>query len=161
MAAAASIRCSSCSSCSSRRAAVTRLERFQPPSCTPQQSQRRRASSVAVPPVPQRCRSSSSTGAGLLQQQRGLATSSSSSSSSSPDAGGGFASEREYHAAADEALEEVQVLLEGMEDAVEDFEVNYSVRVLVLFGARMWDDFDWIGTRKDDEPRGLCVNGFR
>jgi len=54
-----------------------------------------------------------------------------STSPSHDGAGGGFATERDYHAAADAALDEVQLLLEGLEDTVEDFEANLAVRVYV------------------------------
>lgn len=51
-----------------------------------------------------------------------------------PEAGaleGGFATEREYHIAADHTFDEVQNLIEGLEDTIEDFESNLSVRMCV------------------------------
>lgn len=44
-----------------------------------------------------------------------------------PQSDGGFATERDYHLAADEALDEVQFMVEGLEDTIEDFEANLSV----------------------------------
>lgn len=61
-----------------------------------------------------------------LQHAR-RAFSSPPSAAASDARGGGFANERAYHNAADATLDEVQHLLEGLEDTVEDFEANLSV----------------------------------
>lgn len=41
---------------------------------------------------------------------------------------GGFPTERDFHLAADATLDEVQALVDGMEDTVDDYEANLSVR---------------------------------
>jgi hypothetical protein len=83
--------------------------------------------------------SSSSSAAAASSRRRLLSTS--SPSSSHDGAGGGFATERDYHAAADEALDEVQAHLEGLEDTVEDFEANLAVRILLECGGIV----AWVG----------------
>ena len=45
---------------------------------------------------------------------------------------GGFATERDYQIIADAALDEIQHMTEPLEDAIDDFEVNYSVRHCIL-----------------------------
>lgn len=127
-AAAVSIRTPTHASSSRRRAATATLSMQQLRRASSSSSSSVALAAAPAAPVLQLPRQAAPSLASFTHgstQRRGLAT---SPSSSSPDAGGGFSSEREYHAAADEALEEVQALLEGMEDAVEDFEVNYSVR---------------------------------
>lgn len=58
-------------------------------------------------------------------------SSSCSSFSTSPGADeldGGFPTERDFHLAADATLDEVQALVDGLEDTVDDYEANLSVR---------------------------------
>ena len=43
---------------------------------------------------------------------------------------GGFPTERDFHLAADATLDEVQALVDGLEDTVDDYEANLSVRSL-------------------------------
>lgn len=45
---------------------------------------------------------------------------------------GGFPTEREFHLAADATLDEVQALVDGLEDKVDDYEANLSVRACVI-----------------------------
>lgn len=61
-------------------------------------------------------------------------TSSCSSFSTSPgvdELDGGFPTERDFHLAADATLDEVQALVDGLEDTVDDYEANLSVRACV------------------------------
>ncbi len=51
---------------------------------------------------------------------------------------GGFFTERDFHLAADATLDRVQHLVDGLEDMVEDFEANLSVRPRCSWERRGW-----------------------
>jgi len=52
-----------------------------------------------------------------------------SSSSGTSEVDGGFQTERDFHVVADATLDEVQALVDSLEDTVDDYEANLSVRV--------------------------------
>lgn len=51
-----------------------------------------------------------------------------STSSGVDEIDGGFLTERDFHSVADATLDEVQALVDGLEDTVDDYEANLSVR---------------------------------
>lgn len=56
-----------------------------------------------------------------------FSSSSFSTSTGTDELDGGFPTERDFHLAADATLDEVQALVDGLEDTVDDYEANLSV----------------------------------